>query len=222
MTREKNNNPKRTKKRNNILVLQDKYLKTKDEKTLSQLYVELIRLGKFTIKKKGFGDYEMLEDIVTDYIIRLIDDDKNIIKIKHPSGYLKNSLFFKSKYQQKRIKLLSDEDYFNSETLVFKQISPILTSFEEVIVDEINSEEIFNKIYLTIDTFLNEHELTTEEEDLLTDYIIDCLELGKYYKKYTYKINSKKLSILFELCFEKIEKKLKEQVEFGTENNKHL
>jgi hypothetical protein len=172
-----------------------------------------MNLGKYSIKKNGYGELEDLEDIVSSYIMRLMSEE-NPTLIKYPSGYLKQALYYSQKPKKKYTKLLSDEEYLNPKGLVFKPVNSIKYSIEDKVLDRVETENTFECIYQIIDNYITDNELDEEEEEQLVGYIIDCLECGKYYKKYLYKINKRKTKDCFCECFELMEDILREEVEY--------
>jgi nucleoid DNA-binding protein len=197
-------------KKMNIQELQKEYIRTKDQEVLAELYVQLMNLGKFSIKKNKCGDLEDLEDIVSNFIMKLITEE-NPKLIEHPSGYLKQALYYSQKPKKKYVKLLTDEEYQNPEGLIYKPINTGSYSIEDEVLDRVETERTFQCIYQIIDEYIIEKELTEEEARELVNYIIDCLELGRHYKRYLYKINTKQLKEYFTECFERIRVELKKE-----------
>lgn len=84
-----------------ILLLQDQYLKETNsaakEKTLSVLYTEVVKLGKFLAQIKHFSnDIDDIYDIASDICCRLIETQEPVIK-SAPSAYISSAIYFKNK-----------------------------------------------------------------------------------------------------------------------------
>lgn len=200
-------------KQNSILEAQEEYLKTGSEKALSSLYIQLMKLGKYSIQKNKHGTEEDLEDIVTNYILKLMTD-KNITPIQHPSGYIKAALFYSQKPKTRLVPLLPDEAYNSPEGLDFKPTDSMAVEFEDDLIQKMDSEQTFITIYQIIDNYIIENDIKQEEEECLINCIIDCIECGKYYKKYLYKISKKKTKEHFIDCFELMETILRKEVAY--------
>lgn len=128
--------------------------------------------------------------------------------ISSPSSYLKNALYYSEKQKSKFVALLTDEDYLNPETLEFKPIKVNELSMEEEILNRVESEKTLENIYNLIDNFIIEEELNKEDSEELIEHITNCLELGKDYNKFLYKIPIKKMKECFTTCFELIKEEL--------------
>lgn len=80
-----------------IKALQGLYLKTGNNEYLSQMYKELIRLGKCILAAEKFpNDIEDVYDVASNICMRLIESQQPVIG-SAASAYVKNSLFFMNK-----------------------------------------------------------------------------------------------------------------------------
>lgn len=84
-----------------ILSLQNLYLSETDpearDRYLSELYVELIKLGKYILQIKRFQNpQEDVYDLASDVCCRLLEKQIPVIK-SAPSAYISSALFFKNK-----------------------------------------------------------------------------------------------------------------------------
>lgn len=84
-----------------ILSLQNLYLSETNleakDKLLSELYIELIKLGKYILQiKKLPNPQEDIYDLASDVCCRLIEKQIPVIK-SAPSAYISSALFFKNK-----------------------------------------------------------------------------------------------------------------------------
>lgn len=84
-----------------ILSLQNAYLsetnQTTKDKLLSELYIELLKLGKYILQIKKYPNpLEDIYDLASDVCCRLIEKQVPVIK-SAPSAYISSALFFKNK-----------------------------------------------------------------------------------------------------------------------------
>jgi len=80
-----------------ILEQQSKFLEDKDYNALSELYKEVVLLGKTILSAEKYGnDIDDVYDIASDLCVRLLETGKPVI-LSAPSGYIKHSLFYRNK-----------------------------------------------------------------------------------------------------------------------------
>ena len=86
------------KRRSDILMLQEQYLRTRDIRIIEELYRQLVQLGMFilTTKGRGYQDPDDVRDLATDICLRLMERSEPVIR-SAPSTYLRLALWYKRK-----------------------------------------------------------------------------------------------------------------------------
>ena len=191
---------------NVILALQEEYLQTGDTKVLENLYNNIMRLSYFSLVYGQFYNktYDELDEIVKDVsssiIMRLIEKKEPII-MSNPLSYLQRAILYSSKPKTKnKIQFIFIEDYDKDL---------YMNDLDDCVFEEANEIE-FNK---NLEKFFVK-ELSWEEDDdvreTLKKAVKDCIEKGKDYHKYIYKLKTKTLKLKFCTIMEDLEVYLNE------------
>lgn len=86
-----------SKKRNEILVLQDEYLQTEDPVLLKALYLKLVNLGVAIQRRdEKIINEDAALDVAADVCIRLMERKAQVIG-SSPSAYVKQAMFYKGR-----------------------------------------------------------------------------------------------------------------------------
>ena len=181
---------------NNILTLQREYLKTGSQLALANLYTELVKFSFYILKyhnyyRRAKPEIEtIVYDVSSSIICRLIETQEEIIK-SNPLGYLQSAILFSSKPNNK----LEQLDVYN--------LTDNAALTEDTIINDIDESIMFETISNIIRTNLESIELK-EDKIEVNQAVIFCLEGGKNYRKYIYKIKKQKNKISFIKIFEEI------------------
>ena len=156
-----------------ILLLQNEYLietnEAKKNQILSDLYIEIIKLGKFILQLKKFDNsVDDIYDLASSVCMRLIEKQQPIIK-SAPSQYISNSLYFmnKSKFHDSLDAEDADEPYHES--------------FEKDLVDNIEYEKLLSKISELVASETQNKEVAAE--------IMDCVVSNTNFRRYSKEIS---------------------------------
>lgn len=156
-----------------ILLLQNEYLietnEAKKNQLLSDLYIEIIKLGKFILQLKKFpNSVDDIYDLASSVCMRLIEKQQPIIKTA-PSQYISNSLYFmnKSKFHDS----LDAED----------AEEPYHESFENQLIDNLEYEELLSQITELVNKETQDKEVAAE--------IIDCITTNTNFRRYSKEIS---------------------------------
>lgn len=170
-----------------ILELQQKYLDTSDSNILTELYCNLLKLALYTLK---YGNYYrmtydeksiVVHDVVSSIIIRLMTDQTPVIK-SNPMAYLQRAILYASNPTRKNKNQVMYIDDYNGKLYTSVNDDPV---FDEIII---------NKLSEDIETFVSNWLCGIEDEvvrETLRAAFYDCIEIGKPYQKYLYKLRSK-------------------------------
>ena len=156
-----------------ILLLQNQYLIETNEATknqiLSELYIELIKLGKFILQLKQFkNEVDDIYDLASNVCMRLMEKQQPIIK-SAPSQYVSNALYYmnKSKFH----------DSLDSDDIE----EPFEESFESKVVESFEYDELLSELFEIVKKETN--------DDVLAAEIIDCISSNTNYRKYSKEID---------------------------------
>lgn len=187
---------------NVILSLQEEYLEIGSSLILEEFYTNILKLSYHILKYKQFytTNYDELDEIVKDVcssiVIRLINNKKTVIK-DNPFAYLQRAILYASRPDNnKSVQFFPLEDYDGYPTCT-DDMDP---TFNEVVLD--NSEE-------TIHTFIVEYLKDEEDKDILYDSFYDCILTDKDYHKYIYKMKLKHMKAKFCRMMEAFEEYLR-------------
>lgn len=187
---------------NVILSLQEEYLEIGSSLILEEFYTNILKLSYHILKYKQFytTNYDELDEIVKDVcssiVIRLINNKKTVIK-DNPFAYLQRAILYASRPDNnKSVQFFPLEDYDGYPTCT-DDMDP---TFNEVVLD--NSEE-------TIHTFIVEYLKDEEDKDILYDSFYDCILTDKDYHKYIYKMKLKYMKAKFCRMMEAFEEHLR-------------
>lgn len=127
-----------------ILSLQNSYLsetnQTTKDKILSELYIELVKLGKYILQIKKYPNpQEDIYDLASDVCCRLIEKQIPVIK-SAPSAYIGSALFFKNK------------ETFHSSLDDIEE--PSSDSFEEALFTSDETEKLQQELINYASTFI--------------------------------------------------------------------
>lgn len=175
-----------------ILLLQDSYLKETDaakkNQILSDLYIEIIKLGKFLLSIKKLPNPEDdIYDLASDICARLIEKQVPIIK-SAPSAYISSSLFFKNKESfhssLEDIEEPSEESFENSlfKTEDLESIKDELISYSKTLTTNKFIQQLLEEtIYYQIQSKSIKSQLNNPAEK--TEYSRAIRKLHQYLKE---------------------------------------
>lgn len=159
-----------------ILLLQNEYLieanEAKKNQLLSDLYIEIIKLGKFILQLKKFSNsVDDIYDLASSVCMRLIEKQQPIIK-NAPSQYISNSLYFmnKSKFHDS----LDADDADDAK-------EPYHESFENQLIDNLEYEELLSQIKELVNNETQDKEVAAE--------ILDCITTNTNFRRYSKEIS---------------------------------
>lgn len=169
-----------------ILELQQKYLDTSDSNILTELYCNLLKLALYTLK---YGNYYymtydeksiVVHDVVSSIIIRLIMNKTPVIK-SNPMAYLQRAILYASNPTRKNKNQVMYIDDYDGELYTSANDDPV---FDEIIMDTFSEG---------IETFVSNWLCNIADEvvrETLRTAFYNCIEIGKPYQKYLYKLRS--------------------------------
>ena len=152
-----------------ILTLQNAYLSTTDpterNNLLSELYLELIKLGRYILQiKKLPNPQEDIYDLASDVCCRLIDKQIPVIK-SALSAYISSALFFKNK------------DTFHDSLEDVEEPSEL--SFEEKIFSTEDTEKLQQQLISYAQTFITNPFIFQLVSETIT-YQMDAKDVKKH------------------------------------------
>lgn len=191
-------------KKHHIVELQQEYIRTNNEKLLEDLYVELLKIGFFSLKKKRFftdtgKDIENIVFDVVQYIVMKLYLRKQVVIEEAPFKYMEQAIYYSSLPNYKTIYQLKPEHMEDYCT----------PSAEEECIVNVADEEITNEIHSIIDRLTKQ--LKPEDIEYISEKVFDCMESGKPYQKSIYKVR-KRYRPLFVDIMEEIHLMLKERI----------
>ncbi len=189
--------------KHHIVDLQEKYIQTEDEQYLEDLYVELLKIGFFSLRKKRFftdtgKDIENIVFDVVQYVVMRLCTEKRVVIEYAPYKYMEQAIYYSSMPAYKKVYQLKDEHLEGTH----------IQSAEDEYINKVADEEIergINKI-IRIDTA----DLQDEDREYIKEKVFTCMAGTKPYQKSIYKVR-KRYRPLFINIMEDIRTMLKER-----------
>lgn len=187
-----------------ILELQQEYLDTSDSDVLTELYNNLLKLAMYTLK---YGNYYhmtydeksiVVHDVVSSIIIRLMTKQAPVIE-SNPMAYLQRAILYASKPTRKNKNQVVYTDDYDEEFYPSANDDPVL------------DEVVMNTFSEGVETFLSDWLCSIADDvvkETLRTAFYDCIELGKPYQKYLYKLSSNYTKEQFKNLMEDFQKYL--------------
>ncbi len=188
-----------------IKSLQEEYLQTKNQALLSEMYIQLVKLGFYLLKNKHYytntgKDIEnIVYDVAQTIVMRLMLNEEPVIN-DYPSRYMKQAIYYAS------LPIKNNERFVSTN------------SFDEYLGD-ISAEDNYLKenceieIEIEVCKIITKHtqDLIEEDRKIIKKQVFDCLNSGKDYRKYLYKVKKIHREI-FVLIFKDIKVMLEARV----------
>lgn len=173
-------------KNNTILELQQEYLDTSDSDILTELYCNLLKLALHNLKYGAY--YHMtydeksivVHDVVSSIIIRLITKQTPVIE-SNPMAYLQRAILYASNPTRKNKNQVMYIDDYDGELYTSVNDDPVL---DEVVMTTFSED---------VEAFVSDWLCSIADEvtrETLRTAFYDCIEIGKPYQKYLYKLRS--------------------------------
>lgn len=186
------------KKKHTILELQQEYLDTSNSDILAELYCNLLKLALHTLK---YGTYYpmtydeksiVVHDVVSSIIMRLMANKTPVIK-SNPMAYLQRAILYASNPTRKnKTQVIYINDY-NRKLYTSVNNDPVL---DEVVMDTFSEG---------IETFVSNWLCSIADEvvrETIKTAFYKCIEIGKPYQKYLYKLKSRYIKEQFKNLME--------------------
>lgn len=177
----------------NIKSLQEDYLQTKDQALLSELYIQLIKLGFYLMKSKHYytttgKDIEnIVYDVAQTIVMRLMLNEEPVIN-SYPSEYMKQAIYYASLPDKSSERLVNIE--------LFDEYLGDVSAEENYFISECETE-----IDKEVCKIITKHTIGLMEEDkeIIRKQVFDCLRLERNYMKYLYKVKKRHKKVFIQI-----------------------
>lgn len=179
-----------------IKSLQEEYLQTKNQALLSEMYIQLVKLGFYLLKNKHYytntgKDIEnIVYDVAQTIVMRLMLNEEPVIN-DYPSRYMKQAIYYASlptKNNERLVNIELFDEYLGD-------VSAEENYFKQECEPEIDREVCMIITKHTID-------LMEEDKEIIKAQVLDCLQLGRSYTKYLYKVKKRHKKIFIQILKE--------------------